>query len=186
MSKRPAAAALLHPGFARGGRFWQCTNWAILVVNAYSYLSKRNLSKKKKEVFLRRQIRIVSYYVKKPVKNENIKTGVSRKIFVLAFWFTFSGAPVAFKTWCGHPYRVGIICPPGWDRVKVAAKTWCGHVPTSTCPQARLCKFWAIYLISAIFGYVCPKNCSNEVNRSKIALAKYENCSNEIDSHKNA
>ena len=35
-------------------------------------------------------------------------------------------------------YRVGIICPPGWDRVKVAAKTWCGHVPSSTCPQARL------------------------------------------------
>ena len=21
------------------------------------------------------------------------------------------GAPVAFKTWCGHQYRVGIICP---------------------------------------------------------------------------
>ena len=35
-------------------------------------------------------------------------------------------------------YRVGIICPPGWDMVNVAAKTWCGHVPTSTCPQARL------------------------------------------------
>ena len=32
----------------------------------------------------------------------------------------------------------GIICSPGWDRVKVATKTWCGHVPTSTCPQARL------------------------------------------------
>ena len=26
-----------------------------------------------------------------------------------------SGAPVAFKTWCGHQYRVGIICPP-WSR----------------------------------------------------------------------
>ena len=35
-------------------------------------------------------------------------------------------------------YRVGIICPPGWDRVKVDAKTWCGRVPTSKCPQARL------------------------------------------------
>ena len=23
-----------------------------------------------------------------------------------------AGAPVAFKTWCGHYYRVGIICPP--------------------------------------------------------------------------
>ena len=23
-----------------------------------------------------------------------------------------SGAPVAFKTWCGHQCRVGIICPP--------------------------------------------------------------------------
>ena len=51
-----------------------------------------------------------------------------------------SGRPVqarlAFKTWCGHQNRVGIICPPGWDRVRVAAKTWCGYVPTSTCPQA--------------------------------------------------
>ena len=50
----------------------------------------------------------------------------------------YSGAPVAFKTWCGHQFREGIIYPPGGDRVKVAAKTWCGHVPTSTCPQARL------------------------------------------------
>ena len=24
-----------------------------------------------------------------------------------------AGAPVAFKTWCGHQYCVGIICPPG-------------------------------------------------------------------------
>ena len=23
-----------------------------------------------------------------------------------------TGAPVAFKTWCGNQYRVGIICPP--------------------------------------------------------------------------
>ena len=45
---------------------------------------------------------------------------------------------MAFKTWCEHQFRLGIICPPGSDRVKVAAKTWCGHVPTSTCPQARL------------------------------------------------
>ena len=41
---------------------------------------------------------------------------------------------------------MGIICPPGWDRVKVAAKTWCGHVPTSTCPQARLIhQIWHIF-----------------------------------------
>ena len=50
----------------------------------------------------------------------------------------WAGVPMAFKTWCGHQYRVGIICPSGWDRVKVPAKTWCGHVPTSTCPQAHL------------------------------------------------
>ena len=24
-----------------------------------------------------------------------------------------TGASVAFKTWCGHQYRVGIISPPG-------------------------------------------------------------------------
>ena len=36
------------------------------------------------------------------------------------------------------------------------------------------------------FGYFCPKNCSNAINRPKIALAKYKNHSNEIDSPKNA
>ena len=42
----------------------------------------------------------------------------------------------AFKTWWGHQYRVGIICPspPGWDRVKVAsAKTWWGLLLVSVC-----------------------------------------------------
>ena len=29
-----------------------------------------------------------------------------------ALVFDVSGAPVAFKTWCGHQYWVGIICPP--------------------------------------------------------------------------
>ena len=47
--------------------------------------------------------------------------------------------------WCPHQvlkacgqYRVGIICPPGWDRVNVAVKNWCGQVPLSTWPQAHL------------------------------------------------
>jgi hypothetical protein len=33
-----------------------------------------------------------------------------------------TGAPVAFKTWWGHQHIVEIICPPGWNRVKVATK----------------------------------------------------------------
>ena len=36
------------------------------------------------------------------------------------------------------------------------------------------------------FVYFWPKNYSNEMNSPKIALAKYKNCSNEINSHKNA
>ena len=36
------------------------------------------------------------------------------------------------------------------------------------------------------FGYFCPNNCSNEINRPKIALAKHKNCSNEINSPKNS
>ena len=36
------------------------------------------------------------------------------------------------------------------------------------------------------FGYFGPKNCSYEINRSKIALAKYKNHSDEINSPKNA
>ena len=35
-------------------------------------------------------------------------------------------------TWWGHQYMVGIICPPGWNKVKLAAKTWWGHVPIPT------------------------------------------------------
>ena len=35
------------------------------------------------------------------------------------------------------------------------------------------------------FGYFCPKNRSNEINRHKIALAKYNNRSDEINSSKN-
>ena len=27
-----------------------------------------------------------------------------------------SGLPVAVKTWWGHQYKVGIICPYGWNR----------------------------------------------------------------------
>ena len=77
MSKRPAAAALLHPGFARGGRFL-----VILVVNAYSYLSKRNLSKEKKaESFYNVKYGssfIASENQSQSLSNkENIKTGVS-------------------------------------------------------------------------------------------------------------
>ena len=30
------------------------------------------------------------------------------------------------KNWLEHPYIVGIICPPGWNRVKVAYKRWLG------------------------------------------------------------
>jgi hypothetical protein len=36
------------------------------------------------------------------------------------------------------------------------------------------------------FGYFCPKNRSNEINRPKIALAKYKNRSNKINSPENA
>ena len=35
-------------------------------------------------------------------------------------------------------------------------------------------------------GYFCPKNRSNEINRPKIALAKYKNRSNKINSPENA
>ena len=32
-----------------------------------------------------------------------------------------------------------------------------------------LCEFWAIYFISAIFGYFLPKNCTNEIKSPKFA-----------------
>ena len=63
-----------------------------------------------------------------------------------------SGAPMAFKTWWGHHYMVGIICtppPPGWNRVKMAAKTWCGQW---TRPHAyrRAC-----YLVVEVSTILC-------------------------------
>ena len=78
-----------------------------------------------------------------------IKIFACLAVSIFELWIHRTGAPVAFKTWCGHDYRVGIICPPppGWDRVRVAAKTWCGHVPTSTCPQARLTTYTSEYSI---------------------------------------
>ena len=45
--------------------------------------------------------------------------------------FALAGAPVAFKTWCGRTYRVGIICPPGRDRVPQLV------VDTSPYPHAN-------------------------------------------------
>ena len=42
-------------------------------------------------------------------KNNKLKTR-----FVVSDLVT--GAHVDFKTWCGHQYRVGIICPPPWLR----------------------------------------------------------------------
>ena len=55
-----------------------------------------------------------------------------------AFLLAYLGAHVAYKTWCGHQFMMGIICPRGWKRVNVASKTCWGLVPLSLCPQARL------------------------------------------------
>ena len=45
----------------------------------------------------------------------------------------FTGAPVAFKTWCGHKYRVGIICPP-WLRY-AQRRAW-GYNGARTVPNS--------------------------------------------------
>ena len=47
-------------------------------------------------------------------------------------------APVAFRTWWGHQYRVGIICSP--QLIQVAAIIWWRLIPMSPCPQARKLK----------------------------------------------
>ena len=52
-----------------------------------------------------------------------------------------SGAPVAFKTWCGHQYRVGIICPP---LVEIGLR-WLPKLGVDTSPRPhvhmRTCNF---------------------------------------------
>ena len=49
----------------------------------------------------------------------------------------YSGAPVAFKTWCGHQYRMGIIFPPPLVEIGLRWLPKLG-VYLSTCPQDRL------------------------------------------------
>ena len=39
-----------------------------------------------------------------------------------------AGAPVAFKTWCGHQYRGGIICPPAHLWKLISLSDCCKHV----------------------------------------------------------
>ena len=41
-----------------------------------------------------------------------------------AFLLKYLGTHVVYKTWWGHQFMVGIICPRGWKRVNVSAKTW--------------------------------------------------------------
>ena len=41
-----------------------------------------------------------------------------------------SGLAERFESWLGHLSKLGIICPLGWNRVKVAAKWWLGQIPT--------------------------------------------------------
>ena len=38
------------------------------------------------------------------------------KLFIKDNFVLSAGVPVAFKIWCGHQYRVGIIAPPPWLR----------------------------------------------------------------------
>ena len=53
---------------------------------------------------------------------------LQRKVTYLVLFIVIAGVPVAFKTWRGHQYMVGILCPPGYNRVKIKAKTWWGPV----------------------------------------------------------
>ena len=62
------------------------------------------------------------------------------KPFTEITWFS-SGALAAFKTWCGHQYRVGIICPP---LVEIGLR-WLPKLGVDTSPRPhvhmRTCNF---------------------------------------------
>ena len=68
-------------------------------------------------------------------------------------------APVAFRTWWGHQYRVGIICSP--QLIQVAAIIWWRLIPMSPCPQARLIIYWFIARVGILPVGLIPKTTQN-------------------------
>ena len=51
------------------------------------------------------------------------------ELLLSIYTFIHPGPAERFKSWLGHPYMVGTICSPGWNRVKVVAKRWLVRVP---------------------------------------------------------
>ena len=68
-----------------------------------------------------------------------ITTGTPN-FFDLSAFLDMSDATLAFKTWWGHYYIMGIICPPGWNRVKVTAKIGGDQSGTSGGLKIRVCQ----------------------------------------------
>ena len=59
--------------------------------------------------------------------------------------FEYASTPVAFKTWCGHQYRVGIIYPP--PLVEIGLRWLPKHgVDTSPCPYAHR-RAWTMLIL---------------------------------------
>ena len=81
-------------------------------------------SKKKKKIVKRRHCvsACISFLLTSLSKQSSWSQDVSamsnqgrRKVWkseqvLMKCWTVLTGTPVAFKTWCGHQYRVGIIC----------------------------------------------------------------------------
>ena len=59
--------------------------------------------------------KIIKKKSKKKKSTKKIFIGIATSVIIITVMsvIVYSGAPVAFKTWCGHQYMVGIICPPG-------------------------------------------------------------------------
>ena len=83
------------------------------------------------------------------------------------------GAPVAFKTWWGHQYMVGIICPhpsPGWNRV---LKSWRPKLGVDTSPRPHAHRRARLYLFHGNSGYISFHLCKSRSNFLKVPLSKF-------------
>ena len=66
------------------------------------------------------------------------------------------------KSWLGHPYMIGIICPlpPVWNRVKVDARSWLGRIPNVLlCSVGPVC--WGNSYVQMNANYLFSKKKSS-------------------------
>ena len=110
----------------KNSHFKVSEQWYFVTIIVLTYCEKNCSSVRKK-------------IEKKVCKFEAVRPRICN-VFEILFSFHQTGAPVAFKTWCGHQYRVGIICPPPCALVEIGLR-WLPKLgeDKSPCPHTHRC-----------------------------------------------